>query len=123
MLPKNTLRDKRLERLKVFETDEVVGGLGGNVLSSWGGSLIERRGLLVDGGGGGVEGTSGGGPGATGAQGATGGLGTNEVDWTKPLPDDLRTARARPGPGKKRVVHQTKVKVKREGLVPKAKVS
>lgn len=44
MLPKNKLRDKRLERLRIFEGDKVEGGLGGNLVTSWG-SLEERRGL------------------------------------------------------------------------------
>jgi len=133
MLPKNTLRDKRMERLKIFETDEIMGGIGGNVTTAWG-SLVERRGLLVGAASGSsvtasgaqgtseVQGTSG------GAQGTNGALGTNgvlrQVDWTKPLPDALRTARAISG--KKRVVHGTKVKAKREGMVQgkrKAKVS
>ncbi|PVG03480.1 putative MRPL23-mitochondrial ribosomal protein, large subunit [Serendipita vermifera] len=42
MLPKNKLRDRRLERLRIFEGDEIEGGLEGNLLSSWG-SLKETR--------------------------------------------------------------------------------
>ncbi|KAF8703063.1 hypothetical protein AX14_014241 [Amanita brunnescens Koide BX004] len=34
MLPKNKLRDRRLERLKIFPSFQ-MGKLGGNVLRSW----------------------------------------------------------------------------------------
>lgn len=42
MLPKNKLRDRRLERLRIFEGDAVEGGLAGNLLTRWGG-LTEKR--------------------------------------------------------------------------------
>jgi large subunit ribosomal protein L13 len=42
MLPKNKLRDRRLERLRIFEGDAIEGGVEGNLLSSWG-SLQETR--------------------------------------------------------------------------------
>ncbi|CCA75831.1 probable MRPL23-mitochondrial ribosomal protein, large subunit [Serendipita indica DSM 11827] len=42
MLPKNKLRERRLERLRIFEGDVVEGGLEGNIQTSWGG-LLETR--------------------------------------------------------------------------------
>ncbi|KAG8828532.1 54S ribosomal protein L23, mitochondrial [Serendipita sp. 401] len=42
MLPKNKLRDRRMERLRIFEGDAVEGGLEGNLVTSWG-SLTETR--------------------------------------------------------------------------------
>jgi large subunit ribosomal protein L13 len=34
MLPKNKLRERRLERLKIFPSDR-MGILGGNIMRSW----------------------------------------------------------------------------------------
>lgn len=102
MLPKNTLRDRRMERLKIFEADEVEGGLGGNLTSSWG-SLVESRSLLA--------------PSAKDGASTADLLGTTSVDWTKPLPSSLRTAKSRrTSKGTNginaKVMHSTKVKTK-----------
>ena len=92
MLPKNTLRDRRMERLKIFEADEVERGLGGNLTSSWG-SLIESRGLVA------------------GERGESSSALLGSTDWTKPLPVSMRSTKAikRRSTGA-RVVHSTKVK-------------
>lgn len=101
MLPKNTLRDRRMERLKIFEGPEIGGGLGGNITTSWGGSLLEQRGLIDS-------------ADATAATDATlnqkdqsggdtdaGGVGgvLMDVDWTKPLPGRIRSAKEIRGKG------------------------
>ncbi|KIM26762.1 hypothetical protein M408DRAFT_312087 [Serendipita vermifera MAFF 305830] len=107
MLPKNTLRDRRMERLKIFEVDKVEGGLGREPDQLMG-SLTESRSLLP----------------SSAKDGASTAdlLEATSVDWTKPLPSSLRATKSRrtskgTNGVNTKVVHGTKVKTRAPKLV------